>query len=50
MQLEAQEKLGQASEYYDFVLKDDPTNIVHLPPSLFVNVTLILIRWSGNAE
>jgi len=28
MQLEAQGKLAQASEYYDYVLKDDQTNIV----------------------
>lgn len=28
MQLEAQDKLSKASEYYDYVLKEDQTNIV----------------------
>jgi hypothetical protein len=30
MQLEAQEKLTEAAEYYETLLKDDPTNIVFL--------------------
>jgi hypothetical protein len=44
MQLEAQEKLTQAAEYYENVLSEDQTNLV-LPVTTWTN-----IRWCGNAE
>jgi hypothetical protein len=44
MQLEAQEKLTQAAEYYEHVLSEDQTNLV---ASL---ATWANIRWCGNAE
>jgi hypothetical protein len=28
MQLEVQDKLAEATEYYEYILKNDPTNIV----------------------
>ena len=46
MQLEAEEKLTQASEYYDLVLSEDQTNLViySAPGKAYI------IRWSGNVE
>jgi hypothetical protein len=34
MQLEAQEKLAEAAEYYDYVLSQDESNLV-IPPNFF---------------
>ena len=33
MQLEAQEKLGEAADYYEYVLSQDQTNLV---PPLYI--------------
>ena len=45
MQLEAEEKLTQAAEYYELVLSEDQTNLVPLSsrPKAYC-------RWSGNVE
>jgi hypothetical protein len=36
MQLEVQEKLVEATDYYGYILKNDPTNIV---PSKLIKLT-----------
>ena len=44
MQLEAEEKLTQAAEYYELVLSEDQTNLVSPTPGKTYS------RWSGNVE
>jgi hypothetical protein len=43
MQLEAQGKLSEAAEFYEYVLADDQTNIV------LVQSNRTYRRWYGNA-
>ena len=45
MQLEAEEKLTQAAEYYELILSEDQTNLV-----IYYAPGKAYIRWSGNVE